>query len=270
MLPSGDGTVPRRRGLLERGDAAVHYEVVGSGLPVVFAHGLGGSHLSWWQQVPAFMDRFTCITFAHRGFHPSRGVPDPDEYAGDLLALLDELALPRAVVVAQSMGGWTALEAALRAPERIAAILMSATSGRIDPRSAADLSTWEQRASRAAPDFMQRGIHPAMGARAAREQPALHLLYRQVDESANVADKDALRQRLMGARTRAPDVLDGLRMPVLWVAGEEDAVFPPEVAVALARRMGSTARILPRTGHSPYFERAAEFNAILGEFLAGL
>src|SRR6185437_8062902 len=164
-----------------------------------------------------------------------------------LLALLDELSLPKAVVVAQSMGGWTALEAALRAPERIAAILMSATSGRIDPRSVADLAAWEQRAKCAGPDFMKRGIHPAMGARAAREQPALHLLYRQVDESANLADKDTLRQRLMGARTRTPEVLDGLRMPVLWVAGEEDVVFPPDVAIALARRMGTTARILPRT-----------------------
>jgi 3-oxoadipate enol-lactonase len=65
-------------------------------------------------------------------------------------------------------------------------------------------------------------------------------------------------------------VLDGLTMPVLWVAGAEDVVFPPDVAVALAKRMGSTAHIMPRAGHSPYFERAEAFNAVLGEFLGTL
>ena len=34
---------------------------------IVFVHGAGGNHLSWWQQVPAFCDRYSCITFAHRG-----------------------------------------------------------------------------------------------------------------------------------------------------------------------------------------------------------
>ena len=49
----------------------LYYEVAGSGPALLFAHGLGGNHLSWWQQVPYFSERFTCVTFAHRGFAPS-------------------------------------------------------------------------------------------------------------------------------------------------------------------------------------------------------
>ena len=41
----------RRSGRLRRGDAEIYYEVAGSGPAVIFAHGLGGNHLSWWQQV---------------------------------------------------------------------------------------------------------------------------------------------------------------------------------------------------------------------------
>ncbi|HKC19737.1 MAG TPA: alpha/beta fold hydrolase, partial [Candidatus Dormibacteraeota bacterium] len=57
--------------------ADLFYRVYGSGPAVVFAHGLGGAHMSWWQQVPTFSDRFTCVTFSHRGFHPSSGAADP-------------------------------------------------------------------------------------------------------------------------------------------------------------------------------------------------
>ena len=41
----------RRAGRLRRSDAEIHFEVTGAGPALVFAHGLGGNHLSWWQQV---------------------------------------------------------------------------------------------------------------------------------------------------------------------------------------------------------------------------
>lgn len=95
-------------GRLERPDGAViHYEVGGEGPPVVFAHGLGGNHLSWWQSAPAFAEFHKVVAFSHRGFAPSTtpgGVPDPTLYASDLLALLDHLAIPKAVIIGQSMG----------------------------------------------------------------------------------------------------------------------------------------------------------------------
>ena len=37
--------------------ASLYYEVHGKGPALVFAHGLGGNHASWWQQVPVFADR---------------------------------------------------------------------------------------------------------------------------------------------------------------------------------------------------------------------
>src|SRR5207237_2066399 len=69
-----------RRGFLDRPGCRLYYEADGTGPMLVFAHGLGGNHLSWWQQVPHFRDRYTCVTFSHRGFAPSSapaGGPDP-------------------------------------------------------------------------------------------------------------------------------------------------------------------------------------------------
>ena len=48
---------------LHRDGAEIHYEVYGKGPAVVFAHGLGGNHLSWWQQVAQFAPTHTCVVF---------------------------------------------------------------------------------------------------------------------------------------------------------------------------------------------------------------
>ena len=89
---------------LQRGGAEIHYEVFGKGPAVVFAHGLGGNHLSWWQQVAHFAPSRTCVVFAHRGFPPSSPVAGhnaPDSYADDLSALIQELGFKEVALVAQ-------------------------------------------------------------------------------------------------------------------------------------------------------------------------
>jgi 3-oxoadipate enol-lactonase len=57
-------------------------------------------------------------------------------------------------------------------------------------------------------------------------------------------------------------------MPVLFITGDEDWVFPPAAGPALARLApkGSAARV-PAAGHSVYFERAAQFNDLIGRIL---
>ena len=269
------GVAPRTVGRLERGDCAIHYEVTGDGPAIVFAHGLGGNHLSWWQQVAAFCPHHTCITFSHRGFFPSTAPPsgvDPASYAGDLAALLDHVGLDRVRIVAQSMGGWTALNLALAAPERVAALVMAATAGpidlaRADASGGAELAAWRERAG-SRNETLEAGVHPAMGARAAREQPALHYLYRAIDALSAGLDKEALRKRLHAARDKAPDVLASVATPTLWITGEEDVVFPSFLAPGLAARMPSGRHVsVPSAGHSAYFERASTFNEIVGAFL---
>jgi pimeloyl-ACP methyl ester carboxylesterase len=79
---------------LETRGAPIYYETHGEGPAIIFAHGAGGSHISWWQQVPAFRDHYTCVTFDHRGFGQSLD-PRPDaerpRFDEDLGALVDHL-----------------------------------------------------------------------------------------------------------------------------------------------------------------------------------
>src|SRR5439155_21296035 len=101
----------------------LYYEDTGGvGPTILFLHGAGGNHLSWWQQVPVFADEYRCVTVDQRGFGQSPDVPGgpgPAALGTDAVALLDHLGISRAAIITQSMGGLAAVGAAMRAPERL-------------------------------------------------------------------------------------------------------------------------------------------------------
>jgi pimeloyl-ACP methyl ester carboxylesterase len=267
----------RTVGKLGRPFGNLHYEVTGSGPALLFAHGLGGNQLSWWQQVAHFSPHYTCVAFAHRGFAPSdaiAGGPDPADYAGDLAALVDRLGFNDVRLVGQSMGGWTMLEYAIANPRRVKALVLSSTSGTLDrrgcdPSGGRDYDAWLVRAEVAIKEGLAKGIHPAMGALAAARFPALHLLYRNIDEMAGALEKEKLRAGLRRTATRTLGDLKEFRVPTLLIAGGEDVVFPPFLSAAIAAKLpNAKAEMIADSGHSPYFEQADRFNGLVEQFLA--
>ena len=130
----------RSVGRLKRPFGDLYYEVSGSGPALLFAHGLGGNHLSWWQQVAHFAPqlhlREPSPIAASRRPSAIDGGPDPADYAADLAALIDHLKFPDVRLVGQSMGGWTMLEYAIAHPAKVKALVLSSTSGTIDRRGA--------------------------------------------------------------------------------------------------------------------------------------
>jgi 3-oxoadipate enol-lactonase len=262
-------------GFVQNKGAEIYYERTGSGPAIVFAHGLGGNHLSWWQQVPYFSQHYTCVTFAHRGFSPSRltsGIVDPTFFEEDLVALVDKLELTDVQLVAQSMGGWTCLDFTLRHPRRVRALIMASTGGAVDPNTldAADrksIEGWVAAHGGDGAELRKRNIHPAAGARMAREQPAKEFLYREIDGLSSGLDKEAFRAKLLAARTLPAEELKRVTVPVLFICGAEDVVFPPPAAAALARIVpGAKLESVSEAGHSVYFERPEIFNRLVSDF----
>lgn len=267
----------RTIGTLKRPFGNLHYEVTGSGPALIFAHGLGGNQMSWWQQVAHFAPSYTCVAFAHRGFAPSDPVPDgpdPGDFAGDLSALIEELGFADVRLVGQSMGGWTMLDYAIASPSRVKALVLSSTSGTIDRRGAdpsggTRYDAWQSDADSKVAAGLREGIHPAIGITGAARLPALHLLYKSIDEMAGALDKERVRAGLRRTAQRTLDALADFRVPTLLLAGAEDVVFPPFLASAIAARLPcARAHVIPDTGHSPYFEQAATFNRLVEDFLS--
>jgi 3-oxoadipate enol-lactonase len=262
-------------GFVQNAGAEIYYERTGSGPAIVFAHGLGGNHLSWWQQVPHFSSSYTCVTFAHRGFLPScltSGSLDPGLFEEDLLALVDHLKLAEVRLVAQSMGGRACLYFALHHPQRVRGLVMASTRGAVDLNTldAVDrkaIESWFAAHSGIQADLRKRGIHPAAGERMAREQPALEFLYREIDRLSTGLDKDALRPKLDAARTLPASAVKELKVPVLFISGMEDVIFPPPAAAALANLVpGAKLESVLQAGHSVYFQRAEIFNRLVSDF----
>jgi pimeloyl-ACP methyl ester carboxylesterase len=69
-------------------------------------------------------------------------------------------------------------------------------------------------------------------------------------------------------RTTPRAAVADLRMPLLCIAGEEDAVIPP-AAVAVLASIVPGARLVrvPEAGHSVYWERPEIFNRLVDELL---
>lgn len=255
------------------------FEDNGQGATIVFAHGLGGNYLSWWQQVAHFKLRYRTIAFAHRGFAPSDavpGAPDPNDYADDLAALLDHLKIERAVIVAQSMGGWTAVEFGLKHPDRVAGIVFACTTGSIDFTQTGHLKLealpeWEALATRETAACLADSIHVACGRRMAKESPALHELYKEIDRLSVGLDKMAVRERLHRMRKRPPSDLDRIPAHKMFIAGADDIVIPACGVEALARSVDNARFVrVEGAGHSVYFEHAAQFNEAVDAYLGAI
>ncbi len=268
---------PRRAGWLERPDCRIRYEVTGQGPAIVFAHGLGGNLLSWWQQVAHFATRYTCVAYSARGFFPSTAPatgPDPREYAGDVAALVDELGLGEIRMICQSMGGWSGVEFALLRPGRVKALVLAATTGTLDPRQMREpersrLAVWNTESAAAREALIARNILPAGGATMAETQPALHQLYHHITNLTQGFDREAFRAKLHAQRNRRPEEFAAARTPVLFVPCEEDVVIPPFAPAAMAPVIpGARVSPLPKAGHSGHFEYAAAFNAKVDAFFA--
>src|SRR5688572_17794926 len=108
----------------------LHYDVQGSGEPLLLISGLAQSSVVWAPIVPLLRDRFTCITFDNRGTGRSSVPEGPyriDDMADDVAGLLEHLDCGPVSAVGWSLGGSVLQSLLIRHGERLRrAVLLSA------------------------------------------------------------------------------------------------------------------------------------------------
>ena len=121
---------------IERQHQRIFYEETGSGPAIVLGHSLLCSGDMWEGQVPVLADSYRVINIDYRGHGQSSTVEHEFnlyDLVDDTLAILDELAIERAIWAGLSTGGMVALRAALKVPERVKAIVVADASAAAEP-----------------------------------------------------------------------------------------------------------------------------------------
>ncbi|MCZ7576028.1 MAG: alpha/beta hydrolase [Dehalococcoidia bacterium] len=101
------------------------------------------------------------------------------------------------------------------------------------------------------------------------ENPGLTLLYRQINALNPARRRGMLGRPPPAYRGSTHALIAGLGVPVLYLVGEHDLITSPEM-IREARGLipGAAFHQVDAAGHSCYFERATEWNRVVGEFLA--
>lgn len=219
----------------------------GQGQPLLF---LGGSGFDMRLRRAVFqsalVEHFSLATFEPRGLGRSDQPPGPwtmADYADDACALLDALGWERALVLGESFGGMTALELALRHPDRVQALCVAAaTAGGPEERSYpieafAQLSGQERA-------IAVLSVQDNRFAELWRQQTPAALTrvadYMKIDAAfwADAGNAQGFG-RLLGARAQhdVRDRLHQLRTPTVVMAGRHDGQAQAEHVRALAERL---------------------------------
>lgn len=248
--------------VLTIGDDELYYEDHGAGPAIVLAHGVGGNHASWFNQVETLSRSYRVIAFDHRGFGGSSDVAGLGRsgFVPDLTTLLDHLAVERAVLVGQSMGGGTCLSFAATNPERVAALVLASTLHAVlEDAEVAPLMAAAREATRDLPQ-LDRVLDAGFRA----EHPAKARLYAAL-ASFNRTD----RHELFGEWPRLvpPEEIGGGK-PVLFMAGLADPIFPIDAIRSVQARTPGSFLVEFDAGHSVFFEQPAAFSDSLLSFLA--
>jgi 3-oxoadipate enol-lactonase len=246
----------------------------GHGPPVILIHGFPLDHTIWQAQVAALSDRFRLITPDLRG-HGQTATPggtyDMDLMARDVLTLMNDLEIARAVWIGHSMGGYVALSGLRLAPDRLSAVGLVATHPHADPpekrlqrRQSAEAAL-ARGVSDLALSLMGVLFAPALDRQSEEAQAIYQIMIRAAPQGVAGA------QRGMAERPDSLDVLRQADLPVLAVAGAEDQIVPSEVMTDMVSVMANARLVtIPGAGHMPMIEQPALTTAALRDFLSSL
>ena len=194
----------------------IHYEVEGRGLPLVLHHGYSENLRTWyWKDfVKPLQDDYQLILIDIRGHGASDKPHESDaygleQYAMDVVAVLDVLELDQAHCFGYSLGGWIGFALAKHAPDR----LLSLTIGGVSPYGSS--LTVYRNILKTNLESCLTSLEKAFGARLPDE-------VRQ-DHFSN--DIHALRAAYQHDRPDISAILPSMTIPCLLFAGEADPLY---------------------------------------------
>ena len=230
---------------------------------MLFLHGIRGNRRNWAGQVQFFSSRFKAAAWDARGYGDSQdyeGALQFEQFTADVLRVAAHFKAAKLHLVGLSMGGRIARNVALRAPERVHSLVLISTSPGFDVLSLDSVKRFVAERRDATPQSLRRllGSKPN------------HAAYQELLDSVSRIHEASYQKTLEAsvAQDRAAP-LEQISVPTLVIAGDEDTVYPPELAREMARRIpGAELVMFERTGHLANLEEPERFNKLVFDFLS--
>jgi len=214
---------------------------------LILVHGAGGNHQHWGSAVRHLQTaNVYALDLPGHGRSNGSGRWSIEGYAAFVRDFMDALHLKQAVIAGHSMGGATAMQMALRYPERVAGLILVGTGARLRVLPAilnGVLSDF--------PNTIKLICESAYSSHASRE--LVRQGQRQMLEIAPPTLHDDF------AACNAFDIMERLseiRCPTLAVCGTEDQLTPPKYAAFLAEKIaGAELKLIEGAGHMVIIEK---------------
>jgi pimeloyl-ACP methyl ester carboxylesterase len=244
-----------------------HVAEAGEGEPIVLLHGWPQHWYTWRHVIPKLAGRYRVICPDLRG-HGWTDAPrdgyEKEQFAADVLQLLDALGLEQVRLVGHDWGGFSGFLLCLRAPERVERYVALNTGHpwlEVQPRQIPQLYRLWYQAVLASPVLGRRAVRPLVGSmyRIAVNQELVSRqewgqFVDQFDEperaAATVQIYRTFLTREMPAISRGKYRDRRLTVPTMYLHGEHDPVVSPESFAPVERHADDfRLEIVPRAGH---------------------
>ncbi len=251
----------------------LNYEISGNGTPLVLIHGHPFDHTMWRMQVPAFSEKYSVITPDLRGYGKSSVVVETkfEDYASDVIQLLDFLKVDKFHIMGLSLGGQIIMEIFRQAPNRVLSMVLADTfaspdtpevkQGRYDVADRLEKEGMHNYAE----EVIYKMIKPAH----VTSMPAVAaFVINMMKASSPVGAAAALRARA-GRINYLKEVFPQIKIPTLVIVGQDDEFTPVKMAEEMkANLIDGQLSIIEDAGHMTNMEQPNQFNDIILNFLA--
>lgn len=246
-------------------DCRITLRRAGSGEALLYLHGAGGGSV-WTPFFDLLAQDFDVLVPEHPGFGAS-DMPDWFDNIHDLAyfyaQFLREQKLDKVHLVGHSIGGWLAMEMAVRDPGRFASLTLVSSAGiHVKGAPKADIFLWSYE------EAMANAIFDPKIREMVLSRP-------RTPDDIDAQLKNSFATARIGWQPRLYDPhlakwLHLIDVPTHVFWGAEDKVIPPAYADALASLIPGAGRtILPGCGHLPQLEKGALLAKGIKEFIRG-
>lgn len=267
----------------------LHYKIAGSGEPtMILLHGFGASTFSWREVMAPLAELGTVVAYDRPAFGLTER-PLPGDWAGDspygpeaqveqLIGLMDQLNIREAILIGNSAGGTVAVQAALRHPDRVTALVL------VDPAiyTSGGAPSWIRPLLRT-PQL--RRIGPLLVRRIGSQ--GMQILEQAWHDPGKITAEVRAGYRLplrvenwdrglweltaAGRDLNLAAQLNDVHQPVLVITGDDDRIVPTVDSIRLAGELpDAELAVIPACGHVPHEECPAPFLAAATPFISRL